>query len=109
MLLLDDSAKQILEENGIPFGEYTGPEDIYLSFVLNVALDTAMKYNDADPNNQEEAAKYVRFIKESDALSKCLVKMDKLSHDILNIICDTTEGEHKQIMKIDLNAPKEEA
>ena len=107
MLLLDDSAKKILEENGIPFGEYTGPEDVYLSFVLNVALDTAMKYNEADLNDQETSAKYVRFIKESNALQRALTKMEKLSHDILNIICETTENNHKEIMKIDLNAKKE--
>lgn len=109
MLLLDDSAKQVLEANNIPYGEYTGPDDIYLSFILNVALDTAMKYNDADPNDPEQAAKYVRFVKDSDAISKCIVKLEKLAHDVLNIVCDVTEGEHKQIMKIDLNAPKEEA
>lgn len=104
MLILDDNVKQKLDELGIQYGEYVGPDDIFLSFVLNVAMETAIKYNDGDPTDQNTIAKYVQFLKNSPALNKCINKLDKASHDMLNIICDETDGKHEQI----LNATYEE-
>lgn len=104
MLVLDDSAKQKLDELGIQYGEYVGPDDIFLSFVLNVAMETAIKYNDGNPTDPKTIAQYVQFLKNSPALNKCITKLDKASHDMLNIICDETDGKHEQI----LNATYEE-
>ena len=104
MLILDDNAKQKLDELGIPYGEYTGPDDIFLSFILNVSMETAIKYNDGDPTDPETLSKYVQFLKNSSVINKCITKLDKASHDMLNIVCDETDGKHEQI----LNATYEE-
>ena len=99
MLIVDDSFKQKLDELGVPYGEYVGPDDIFLSFVLNVALETAIKYNDGDPTDRDTTSKYVQFLKQSPALTKCVNKLDKASHDMLNIVYNETDGKHKEIME----------
>ena len=99
MLLVDDSAKQILEEHRVPYGTYATSEDIFLTALVNMCLETAIKYNDADPANPEFMQKYVDYIRQTDAVSKCVNKIEKLEHDILNIICDKTEGKHDEIIK----------
>ena len=99
MLVVDDSTKQILEEHGVPYGTYATSEDIFLTALVNMCLETAIKYNDADPANPEFMQKYVDYIRQTDAISKCVNKIEKLEHDILNIICDKTEGKHDEIMK----------
>ena len=99
MLVVDDSAKQILEEHGVPYGTYATSEDIFLTALVNMCLETAIKYNDADPANSEFMQKYVDYIRQTDAVSKCTNKIEKLEHDILNIICDKTEGKHDEIIK----------
>ena len=99
MLLVDDSAKQILEEHGVPYGTYATSEDIFLTALVNMSLETAIKYNDADPTDTELMRKYVDYIRETDAVAKCVIKIEKLEHDILNIICERTEGKHDEIIK----------
>lgn len=99
MLLVDDSAKQILEEHGVPYGTYATSEDIFLTALVNLSLETAIKYNDADPANPEFMQKYVDYIRQTDAVAKCVTKIEKLEHDILNIICERTEGKHDEIIK----------
>ena len=101
MLLVDDSAKQILEEHGVPYGTYATSEDIFLTALVNMTLETAIKYNDADPTDTELMRKYVDYIRETDAVAKCVIKIEKLEHDILNIICDKTEGKHDEIVAAD--------
>ena len=98
MLLVDDSAKQILEEHGVPYGTYATSEDIFLTALVNLSLETAIKYNDADPTDTELMRKYVDYIRETDAVAKCVTKIEKLEHDILNIICERTEGKHDKII-----------
>ena len=98
MLLVDDSAKQILEEHGVPYGTYATSEDIFLTALVNMSLETAIKYNDADPTDTELMRKYVDYIRETDAVAKCVTKIEKLEHDILNIICERTEGKHDKII-----------
>ena len=107
MLLVDDSAKQILEEHGVPYGTYATSEDIFLTALVNLSLETAIKYNDADPANPEFMQKYADYIRQTDAISKCVNKIEKLEHDILNIICDKTEGKHDEIMKTPDPEPEE--
>ena len=46
MLLVDDNAKEILEEHNIGYGEYMSPGDVYLTAILNMAVETAIKYNE---------------------------------------------------------------
>ena len=99
MLLVDDSAKQILEEHGVPYGTYATSEDIFLTALVNMSLETAIKYNDADPTDTELMRKYVDYIRETDAVARCVTKIEKLEHDILNIICERTEGKHDEIIK----------
>ena len=99
MLLVDDSAKQILEEHGVPYGTYATSEDIFLTAIVNMCIETAIKYNDADPANLEFMQKYADYIRQTDAVSKCVNKIEKLEHDILNIICERTEGKHDEIIK----------
>ena len=99
MLLVDDSAKQILEEHGVPYGTYATSEDIFLTALVNLSLETAIRYNDADPTNPEFMQKYVDYIRQTDAVAKCVTKIEKLEHDILNIICERTEGKHDEIIK----------
>ena len=99
MLIVDDSAKQILEEHGIPYGTYATSEDIFLTALVNMSLETAIKYNDADPTDTELMRKYVDYIRETDAVARCVTKIEKLEHDILNIICERTEGKHDEIIK----------
>ena len=99
MLLVDDSAKQILEEHGVPYGTYATSEDIFLTALVNLSLETAIKYNDADPTNIEFMKKYADYIRQTDAIGKCVNKIEKLEHDILNIICERTEGKHDEIIK----------
>ena len=101
MLLVDDSAKQILEEHGVPYGTYATSEDIFLTALVNMSLETAIKYNDADPTNIEFMKKYADYIRQTDAIGKCVNKIEKLEHDILNIICERTEGKHEEIIKIE--------
>ena len=98
MLIVDDSAKQILEEHGVPYGTYATSEDIFLTALVNLSLETAIKYNDADPTNPEFMQKYVDYIRQTDAVAKCVTKIEKLEHDILNIICERTEGKHNEII-----------
>lgn len=98
MLIVDDSAKQILEEHGVPYGTYATSEDIFLTALVNLSLETAIRYNDADPTNPEFMQKYVDYIRQTDAVSKCVNKIEKLEHDILNIICERTEGKHDEII-----------
>ena len=98
MLIVDDSMKQKLEEQGIQYGEYIGPDDIFLSFVLNVAMETAIKYNDGDVNDQNTVRQYVKYLKSSPVINKCVNRLDKVSHDILNMIVEETENKHEQIM-----------
>ena len=64
-----------------------------------MCLETAIKYNDADPANPEFMQKYADYIRQTNAVSKCVNKIEKLEHDILNIICDKTEGKHDEIIK----------
>lgn len=99
MLIVDDSAKQILEEHGVPYGTYATSEDIFLTALVNLSLETAIRYNDADPTNPEFMQKYVDYIRQTDAVARCVTKIEKLEHDILNIICERTEGKHDEIMK----------
>ena len=99
MLLVDDSAKQILEEHGVPYGTYATSEDIFLTALVNMSLETAIKYNDADPTDTELMRKYVDYIRQTDAVARCVTKIEKLEHDILNIICERTEGKHDEIIK----------
>ena len=99
MLIVDDSAKQILEEHGVPYGTYATSEDIFLTALVNMSLETAIKYNDADPTDTELMRKYVDYIRETDAVARCVTKIEKLEHDILNIICERTEGKHDEIIK----------
>ena len=99
MLILDDNAKAILDDHGVPYGEYTGPDDIFLSFILNVAMETAIKYNDGDPTDPETLSKYVQFLRNGTVINKCINKLDKASHDMLNIVCNETDGKHKEIME----------
>ena len=101
MLVVDDSAKQILEEHGVPYGTYVTSEDIFLTALVNMCLETAIKYNDADPANPEFMQKYADYIRQTDAISKCVNKIEKLEHDILNIICNKTEGKHDEIVAAD--------
>ena len=105
MLVLDDSAKEALDREGIPYSDFVNPDDMYLSFMLNIALDTAMRYNDADYNNPEEVNKYVAFIRDSDVVKKCVNRIDKANHDIINFICDAVDGKHEEIMSYE---PKED-
>lgn len=107
MLVLDDNAKAILDDHNVPYGEYVGPDDIFLSFLLNVAMETAIKYNDGDPADPEVASKYVQYLRESPALKKCINKLDRLGHDVLNIICDETDGKHEEILKFVPQEPTE--
>lgn len=99
MLIIDDSMKQKLDELGIQYGEYIGPDDVFLSFVLNVAMETAIKYNDGDPKDQETIMQYVKFLKSHPVLNKCVNRLDKVSHDMLNMIVEATEDKHEEIMK----------
>ena len=103
MLLVDDNAKEILEEHGIGYGEYMSPGDVYLTAILNMAVETAIKYNEDNIEDPVVVENYVNFIKQSDAVKKCLNKMEKLNHDILNIVCDITDGKQEEI-----NNPKSE-
>ena len=103
MLLVDDNVKGLLDQNNIPYGEYISPSDVYLTAVLNMAVETAMKYNEEDIENSETVNNYITYIKQSNAVEKCFNKMEKLSHDILNIICDLTDGKQEEI-----NNPKSE-
>ena len=98
MLIVDDNMKQKLDELGIQYGEYIGPDDVFLSFVLNVAMETAIKYNDGDPKDQDTVRKYVKYLRENPVLGKCVNRLDKVSHDMLNLIVDETEGKHEQIL-----------
>ena len=41
------------------------------------------------------------YIRQTDAVSKCVNKIEKLEHDVLNIICERTEGKHEEIIKAD--------
>ena len=107
MLIVDDSAKQILEEHGIPYGTYATSEDIFLTALVNLSLETAIRYNDADPTNPEFMQKYVDYIRQTDAVSKCVNKIEKLEHDILNIICERTEGKHDEIIAAELKVDPE--
>lgn len=100
MLIVDDSAKEILDQNKIPYSIYDRTDDIYLTSVLNAALDSAIKYNDGDVNDKETVDKYVTFIKSTKAVERSVNKMNKLFHDITNIICETTEGKHEEIMNL---------
>ena len=102
MLLVDDSAKQILEEHGVPYGTYATSEDIFLTALVNLSLETAIKYNDADPANPEFMNKYAEYIRQTDAVTKCINKIEKLEHDILNNKCERTEAKHDEIIKIKL-------
>ena len=98
MLIVDDSAKELLDKNNIQYGTYLSPDDMYLTSLLNIALDTAIKYNDANPEDPEVVKKYVAFVKNTDSVQRCINKMDKMYHDILNIICNATDGKHEEIM-----------
>ena len=110
MLIVDDSAKQVLEEHGVPYGTYATSEDIFLTALINLSIETAIKYNDADSTNPEFMNKYAEYIRQTDAVTKCINKIEKLEHDILNIICERTEGKHNEIIKIELKPePKTEA
>ena len=109
MLIVDDNAKQVLEEHGIPYGTYATSEDIFLTALINLSIETAIKYNDADSTNPEFMNKYAEYIRQTDAVTKCINKIEKLEHDILNIICERTEGTHNEIIKIELKPePKTE-
>ena len=99
MLIVDDNAKQVLEEHGIPYGTYATSEDIFLTALINLSIETAIKYNDADSTNPEFMNKYAEYIRQTDAVTKCINKIEKLEHDILNIICERTEGKHDEIIK----------
>ncbi len=107
MLVVDDSAKEILDQNKISYSIYDRTDDIYLTSVLNAALDSAIKYNDGDVNDEETVDKYVAFIKKTKAVERSVNKMNKLFHDITNIICETTEGKHKEIMNLETQEEKE--
>lgn len=103
MLLVDDSAKQILEEHGIGYDEYISPGDVYLTAILNMAVETAINYNEDNIEDPVVVENYINFIKQSDVVKKCLNKMKKLNHDILNIVCEITDGKQEEI-----NNPKSE-
>ena len=66
---------------------------------MNLSLETAKKKNDADPSNNKKKKKYVDYIRQTDAVARCVTKIEKLEHDILNIICERTEGKHDEIIK----------
>lgn len=107
MLIVDDSAKEILDQNKIPYGVYNGTNDAYLTSVLNAALESAIKYNDGDVNDKETVDKYVAFIKNTKTVERSMNKMDKLFHDIINIVCEITEGKHEEIMNLKTQEEKE--
>lgn len=107
MLIVDDSAKEILDQNKIPYGIYNRTDDAYLTSVLNAALESAIKYNDGDIDDKETIDKYVAFIKNTKAVERSINKMDKLFHDIMNIVCETTEGKHEEIMNLKTQEEKE--
>ena len=107
MLIVDDNMKQKLDELGIQYGEYIGPDDIFLSFVLNVAMETAIKYNDGDPTDQDTVRQYVNYLKTSPVISKCVNRLDKVSHDMLNMIVEETENKHEQIINTKYEEPTE--
>ena len=107
MLIVDDNAKQVLEEHGIPYGTYATSEDIFLTALINLSIETAIKYNDADSTNPEFMNKYAEYIRQTDAVTKCINKIEKLEHDILNIICERTEGKHNEIIKTELKPEPE--
>lgn len=106
MLIVDDFAKEILDQNKIAYSTYDRTDDIYLTSVLNAALDSAIKYNDGDVNDKETIDKYVAFIKNTKAVERSINKMNKLFHDITNIICETTEGKHEEIMNLEKQKEK---
>ena len=103
MLIVEDSAKELLDKNGIRYGTYNGTDDAYLTSMLNIALESAIKYNDGDPTDEETVQKYVAYVKGTKVVDRSVNKMDKLFHDILNIVCEATDGKHEEIMN-----PKEE-
>ena len=78
MLIVDDSAKQVLEEHGVPYGTYATSEDIFLTALINLSIETAIKYNDADSTNPEFMNKYAEYIRQTDAVTKCINKIEKL-------------------------------
>lgn len=98
MLIVDDKQKEILEANGVNYADYLDPKDLYLSYLLNVTLEQAMRFNDADPDNAEEVQKYIVYVRDNKAVEKCVARLAKADHDILNIICDLVEGKHDEIM-----------
>lgn len=99
MLVVSDKLKEQLDAAGIEYAEYFNPQDLYLSYTLNVGLDQAMRFNDADPDSPEEVQHYITYVRDSKAIDKCVAKINKLDHDILNILCDIIDGKHEEIMK----------
>lgn len=103
MLLIDDNAKELLDKNNIPYWQYETPSDIYLTAIMNMALDTAIRYNDGNSEDEETIKKYVAYLKKVEANKRCFNRLEKASHDILNIICELTEDKHEEIMKEELD------
>ena len=62
MLLVDDNVKEILEEHGIGYGEYMSPGDVYLTAILNMAVETAIKYNEDNIEDPVVVENYINFI-----------------------------------------------
>ena len=99
MLVVSDKLKEQLDAAGIDYAEYFSVQDLYLSYSLNIGLDQAMRFNDANPDSAEDVQHYINYVKDSKAIDKCVSKINKLDLDMLNIICDTIEGKHEEIMK----------
>lgn len=99
MLVLTNEAKDFLDKNNIPYAQYDTTAEIYMNYVLNASMETAMRYNDADVNDPDVVDKYVQYVKEHADLSKIYTRLEKFEYDALRVMNDTLEDKHDEIIK----------